>query len=72
MKPIIDPTLSDYIIELTTVGQDVLDEMEVDYLAALQQMYSFSLQVTLPCYSLGNDKHILIDKCLLNVTEIPQ
>jgi inhibitor of KinA sporulation pathway (predicted exonuclease) len=71
VKPIINPILSDYIIELTGIEQHVLDEMGVDYPAALQQMYLFSHQGTLPCYSWGNDKHVLIDNCLLNLIDMP-
>jgi inhibitor of KinA sporulation pathway (predicted exonuclease) len=72
VKPTINPTLSDYIIELTGIEQHVLDEMGVDYPAALQQMYLFSQQGTLPCYSWGNDKQVLIDNCLLNAIDMPQ
>jgi len=72
VNPSINPTLSDYIIELTGIEQHVLDEMGVDYPAALQQMYLFSQQGTLPCYSWGNDKNVLIDNCLLNAIDMPQ
>ena len=72
VKPTINPALSDYIIQLTGIEQHVLDEMGVDYPAALQQMYLFSQQGTLPCYSWGNDKNVLIDNCLLNVIDMPQ
>jgi inhibitor of KinA sporulation pathway (predicted exonuclease) len=71
VKPTINPSLSDYIIELTGIEQYVLDEMGVDYPAALQQLYAFCSQGTLPCYSWGNDKHILIDNCLLNGIPMP-
>jgi inhibitor of KinA sporulation pathway (predicted exonuclease) len=71
VKPIINPTLSDYIIQLTGIEQHVLDDMGVDYQAALQQLYAFCSQGTLPCYSWGNDKNILIDNCLLNGIQMP-
>jgi len=71
VKPSINPTLSDYIIELTGIEQHVLDEMGVDYPAALQQMYLFSQQGNFPCYSWGNDKNVLIDNCLLNAIDMP-
>lgn len=71
VKPTINPTLSDYIIELPGIEQYVLDDMGVDYQAALQQLYAFCSQATLPCYSWGNDKHILTDNCLLNGIGIP-
>ena len=71
VKPTRNPIISDYIVELTGIEQHVLDEMGVDYPAALQQLYSFCSQGTLPCYSWGNDKHILIDNCLLNGIQMP-
>lgn len=72
VKPVINPTLSDYIIQLTGIEQQMLDEMGIDYPSALQQLYIFSQEGTLPCYSWGNDKHVLIDNCLLNAIEMPQ
>lgn len=71
VKPVINPTLSDYIIQLTGIEQRVLDDMGVDYRDALLQFCSFCSQGTLPCYSWGNDKNILIDNCLLNAIQMP-
>jgi len=71
VKPLINPDLSDYIMQLTGIEQHVLDDMGVDYQAALQQLYAFCSQGTLPCYSWGNDKNILIDNCLLNGIQMP-
>jgi inhibitor of KinA sporulation pathway (predicted exonuclease) len=71
VKPVINPILSDYIIQLTGIEQHVLEDMGVDYQAALQQLYSFCSQGTLPCYSWGNDKRVLIDNCLLNGIQMP-
>lgn len=71
VKPVINPSLSDYIIQLTGIEQNVLDNMGVDYQAALLQLFSFCSQGTLPCYSWGNDKRILIDNCLLNGIQMP-
>jgi inhibitor of KinA sporulation pathway (predicted exonuclease) len=71
VKPVINPNLSDYIIQLTGIEQHVLDDMGVDYQAALLQLYSFCSQGTLPCYSWGNDKRVLIDNCLLNGIQMP-
>lgn len=66
VKPVINPSLSDYIIQLTG-----MDDMGGDYPAALQQLYLFSQQGTLPCYSWGNDNRILMDNCLLNGIQMP-
>ena len=71
VKPVINPTLSEYIIQLTGIEQHVLDDMGVDFQAALQQFHGFCAQGTLPCYSWGNDKHILLDNCLLNGIQLP-
>jgi inhibitor of KinA sporulation pathway (predicted exonuclease) len=71
VKPIINPNLSDYIIQLTGIEQHVLENMGVDYPAALLQLHSFCSQGTLPCYSWGNDKRVLIDNCLLNGIQMP-
>ena len=71
VKPIINPNLSDYIIQLTGIEQHVLENMGVDYQAALLQLHSFCSQGTLPCYSWGNDKRVLIDNCLLNGIQMP-
>ena len=71
VKPTINPTLSDYIIQLTGIQQHVLEDMGVDYPAALQQMHLFSHQGALPCYSWGNDKKVLVDNCLLNAIDMP-
>jgi len=71
VKPTINPCLSDYIVQLTGIEQHVLDNMGIDFQAALIQLHSFSLQGTLPCYSWGNDKRVLIDNCLLNGIQMP-
>jgi inhibitor of KinA sporulation pathway (predicted exonuclease) len=71
VKPSINPILSEYIIQLTGIEQHVLDDMGVDYQAALMQFYSFCSQGTLPCYSWGNDKRVLVGNCLLNGIQMP-
>jgi inhibitor of KinA sporulation pathway (predicted exonuclease) len=71
VKPVINPTLSDYIIQITGIEQRVFDDKGVDYQAALLQFYAFCSQGTLPCYPWGNDKNILFDNCLLNGIQMP-
>lgn len=71
VKPIINPTLSRYISELTGIEQQTLDEMGIDFPAVLEQFYLFSEQGQLPCYSWGNDNHIITDNCLLNGIPLP-
>jgi inhibitor of KinA sporulation pathway (predicted exonuclease) len=71
VKPKINPNLSDYIIQLTGIEQQVLDEMGVDYPAVLQQFYQFTEQGALPCFAWGNDNHVLTDNCLLNGIGMP-
>jgi inhibitor of KinA sporulation pathway (predicted exonuclease) len=71
VRPIVNPTLSDYIVELTGIEQQVLDDMGIDYQAALQQLYAFCEHGVLPCYSWGNDQRVLSDNCLLNGIDMP-
>ncbi|WP_339720599.1 3'-5' exonuclease [uncultured Paraglaciecola sp.] len=71
VKPVINPNLSDYIIKLTGIEQHVLDDMGIDFQGALLQFHSFCSQGSLPCYSWGNDKRILIDNCLFNGIHMP-
>lgn len=71
VRPAINPTLSEYIIQLTGIEQQVLDNMGIDFQAALQQFCAFCQQGELACYSWGNDKSILIDNCLLNGLQMP-
>lgn len=66
VKPTINPTLSDYVIALTGIEQQVLDDMGVDFPAALQQLHLFCDRGATPCYSWGNDNHVLAENCLLN------
>ncbi|MBU3005874.1 3'-5' exonuclease [Paraglaciecola arctica] len=66
VKPVVNPKLSDYIVQLTGIEQQVLDDMGIDFQDALSQLHAFCSQGTLPCYSWGNDKRVLLDNCLLS------
>ena len=53
VKPIINPKLSDYIINLTNITQDIIDTQAYDFIQVLEKFYIFCENYNI--YSYGND-----------------
>lgn len=69
--PMFNPNLSDYIIELTGIQQNVVDEMGVDYVSAITLFHDFCARGNLKALSWGNDKGILEENCVLHAMQMP-
>lgn len=72
VKPHVNSTLSDYIIELTGINQNTIDEMGVDFQSALLQFYHFCCDGELPSYAWGNDEQVLRENCTINKLPMPK
>jgi inhibitor of KinA sporulation pathway (predicted exonuclease) len=72
VKPSINSTLSDYIIELTGINQTTIDEMGVDFRSALLQFYHFCQDGEIACYAWGNDEQVLRENCTINKHPMPK
>lgn len=59
--PVLNPTLSEYFINLTKITQSKLDKDGIPFTSALNQFYDFCLNDNklLDIYSYGNDYHII-------------
>lgn len=65
VKPTINPTLSEYIVQLTGIKQSILDEMAVDFASALNQFHSFCSDIDISALCWGIDFKILHENCVL-------
>lgn len=64
--PRINPTLSDYIIDLTGITQARLDAAGVPFKDALSQFLRFIGDANTPIYSYGEDGTVMQENCELN------
>jgi len=71
IKPQLNPTLSDYICQLTGIQQPVIDDMGIDFESALKQFYDVCQRGELSAYSWGNDFRVLAENCNLYNTPKP-
>lgn len=67
--PTKNPELSNYIIELTGITQQVLDDMGVDFFSSYKQFLTFCDGNTDACLSWGRDDLILLENCRINQCE---
>ncbi len=65
IKPRINPTLSDYIIELTGITQSHIDCYAVDLSSALHSFSQFAESPTLPLVAWGRDNEVIAENCRL-------
>lgn len=72
IKPKINPVLSDYIIELTGISQEMVDEMGIDCVSAISHFQHFCMEGELACFAWGNDGDILLENCRLNDQVCPE
>lgn len=70
VKPIINPTLSDFIVELTGIKQSDVDSRGILFSKALPRLGKFIGE--LPAYCWGRDIEVLKENCILNSTELPR
>lgn len=67
IRPKINPTLSEYFINLTGIDQKTVDIKGVDFPTALQEFKEWCGE--LPMYSFGNDISVIIENCMIhNIT----
>lgn len=71
IKPVKNPTLSDYIVSLTGISQSVIDEMGVDFSSALTLFHQFADEGQLPCFAWGTDELVLRENCQLYGVSMP-
>lgn len=64
--PCINDQLSDYIIALTGISQEMLQEMGIDFPSCFKQFSSFVGQENIACLSWGNDESVLLENCQIN------
>lgn len=65
IKPVKNPVLSDYIVDLTGITQDMVDNLGVDFSSALALFKQFSDDGTIPCVAWGNDSDVVRENCQL-------
>lgn len=71
VQPIINPQLSDYVMTLTGIEQETLDDLAVDFASSLQQFWQFCHHGRLPVISWGNDAQVLQENCRLQSVTMP-
>lgn len=64
VRPVINPDLSDYFIELTGIHQQKLDAEGVSLAQALAEFQGFASGAT-PFYSYGNDGDVIKENCTI-------
>lgn len=64
--PTINKVLSDYIVDLTGISQEMINQMGIDYTSCFKQFTSFVGDDSVPCLSWGNDRAVLIENCQMN------
>ncbi|WP_218310544.1 3'-5' exonuclease [Alteromonas antoniana] len=71
VKPVINPALSDYIINLTGISQSMVDEHGVDAASAMTTLYHFCEDGHLPVWSWGADERVLKENATLGEFALP-
>ena len=66
IKPTINPNLSEYIIELTQIRQDMVDDLGIDFRSSFGQFQSFFHEEACIGLSWGNDEEVLRENCRIN------
>ncbi len=71
IKPRINPTLSEYIIELTGISQKVIDERGIPFEDALNDFVTFLGNEIAALMSFGKDRTMVEKNCELNNLTFP-
>jgi len=71
VKPLINPELSDYFIELTGITQEQVDTKAISFCEALDRLVAFFGNDTKAVYSWGQDYLVLQRNCQLNDLDFP-
>ncbi|MCW8914685.1 MAG: exonuclease domain-containing protein [Magnetovibrio sp.] len=71
VKPLINPELSDYIIELTGITQTTVDHHGVSFPDALKQFLTFIGEEICALISYGRDKSIVDKNCKIHNIPMP-
>lgn len=66
IKPTLNPRLSDYIIDLTQINQEMVDDLGIDFKSSFGQFQSFFLEQNCIGLSWGNDEDVLKENCHIN------
>jgi len=69
VKPKINPTLSDYFINLANITQKEVDKEGFDFSEALKKFYQWSKLY--PLYLFGGDETVIIENCKLLDIKFP-
>lgn len=69
VKPAINPNLSQYIIDLTGIHQQLIDDHGVEYASCARQFFEFCEHGDIACFSWGPDHDIL--ECNHQLNGIP-
>ncbi|WP_414829004.1 exonuclease domain-containing protein [Alteromonas sp. H39] len=72
IKPVINPNLSDYIINLTGISQPMVDEHGVDAASAVTTLYHFCEHGHLPVWCWGTDNRVLEENAKLGGFSLPE
>ncbi len=65
VKPVKNPLLSEYIVNLTGISQTMVDNLGVDFASALQLFKQFAEDGSIPCFAWGKDIDVVIENCQL-------
>ncbi|XOV80174.1 MAG: exonuclease domain-containing protein [Aestuariibacter sp.] len=66
VMPCINSTLSEYIINLTGISQQMLVDLAIDFPSCYRQFCSFIGNKQTKCLSWGDDRAVLLENCDIN------
>lgn len=66
VKPVVNPRLSDYFVQLTGISQAVVEEKGSQFQEAYQGFLAFCEHGALPAFSWGDDPAVIRENCVLN------
>lgn len=72
LTPIRNPLLSEYIVDLTGISQEMVDEFGIDFTSALKQFHDFCERGQITCFAWGSDPAVLEENCFLNDINMPE
>ncbi|MEK9627523.1 MAG: 3'-5' exonuclease [Nitrospinota bacterium] len=71
IRPIKNPQLSDYIIDLTGITQDMIDREGVPFPKALSRFTKFIGEDPIHIFCNGDDSDVIAENCKIHGMEIP-
>lgn len=72
VRPVRNPSLSEYIVGLTGITQSVIDAHGAPFTNAFTDFYQFSGSGRYPLFSWGDDPGVLQENCRLNEILFPE